>query len=77
MTQQRRSAMRHEPFDVGRIRCQGCERVIRTLLAQVDGAESVETDRRSGVVNVSYHAEVVSRARLITHLNELGYQTKN
>ncbi len=69
--------MRHETFDVGRIRCQGCERVIRTLLAQVDGIESVEADRRSGLVNVSYDAEVVSRAQLITHLNELGYHTKN
>ncbi len=69
--------MHHETFDVGRIRCQGCERVIRTLLAQVDGVESVEAHRRCGVVTVSYDAEVVSRAQLITHLNELGYHAKN
>lgn len=67
------AVMSEQTFHVKGIRCQGCERTIRTILTEVDGIQSVEADRHTDAVTVGFDELRVSANAVVARLADAGY----
>lgn len=65
--------MPEQTFPVKRIRCQGCERGIGTLLGEVDGIHHVHADRHTNAVTVGFDDLRVSADAIVARLADAGY----
>lgn len=65
--------MPEQVFPVRHIRCQGCERAIRTLLQEVDGIHRVQADRRTDTVTVGFDEARLTADAVAARLADAGY----
>lgn len=68
--------MANQTLRVPSIHCEGCLRTIRATLTALPGVESVLGDASRKVIQVEYHPEAASLARITSALAEVGFQVE-
>lgn len=65
--------MTRDVLDTPTVSCMSCAAKIEDSLGAVDGVQGTEVDIELKRVSVDYDPSTLDRARIITHLDELGY----
>lgn len=56
------------------MRCEGCERTVRTALTRIEGMRDVKADHQAKRVQVRFDPQLIDEQRVRAQIEQLGYQ---
>lgn len=68
------SRVKNERLQIGGMSCVSCQYKIEKKLRYTAGVQSAKVDYRTGIADIAYDADIVSRADIVKVIEKLGYQ---